>query len=160
MYCFKAISTMKKNTKVDSISVFQNVCKMQNTMMGSIDVCFPFYNALYVINYRLPNATEIVAVVIYSVVCVVKWGSNHDIANNVRLITIQSDVKKWNVFRLHYLLCFLFWIHLKCYNMNVLTRLMMFDNIFVPFGWTAPLASTYLKPFSKMTSLKQLLLLL
>ena len=32
----------------------------------------PFYNAIYGINYRLPNVTSIVAVSIYSVVHVVK----------------------------------------------------------------------------------------
>ena len=39
-----------------------------------------FYNTLYGINYRLLNVTYIVAVGIYAIVLVVKWGSNHDIA--------------------------------------------------------------------------------
>ena len=38
---------------------------------------FLFYNALYGINYRLPNVTYIVTLGVYSVVCVFCPRSNH-----------------------------------------------------------------------------------
>ena len=50
------------------------------TNLGNIRVAPPFYNALSGINYSLSNVTYIVAVGIYSVVCMVKQENNHYIA--------------------------------------------------------------------------------
>ena len=63
---------------------------------GKIMVAPPFYNALYGINYRLPNVTSIAAVGIYSVVHVVKWGSNHDIARAIMPETIIQSKCSFN----------------------------------------------------------------
>ena len=57
-------------------------CITQFSLLSSnIMVAPPFYNALYGINYRLLNVvTYIIVVAIYSVVGVVYWRSNHNIA--------------------------------------------------------------------------------
>ena len=53
---------------------------MMGYIVGNIMVALPFHNALYGINLQDTDQVLHEAVGVYSVVCMVKQGNNHDIA--------------------------------------------------------------------------------
>ena len=55
-------------------------------------IVLPFYNALYGINYRLPNVTFIVEVGIYSVVRIVNRGATMILPINVAMLPISLSI--------------------------------------------------------------------
>ena len=82
------------------ISIISEICpvfrlfNLTCPIWGNIMVAPPFYNALYGINYRLPNVTYIIAVGIYSVVRVVKRGATMILPNRyLTMLTFINPVR-------------------------------------------------------------------